>query len=701
MTIIYQNRVATTSLGGFLKLLRAWKGSVYKLLYKELTIFITLYALISLVYRLALTPDQQKVFERIVMELRTASSLIPLSFLLGFYVTFIVNRWWQQFINVPWPDRKMAPLNQFITLLLPDRTLFVMATYLHGFDDKSRMMRRSVARYVLFGLILICRAVSVSVMKRFPTIDHIVEAGFITKEEADLYEKVQCRYLKFWVPMMWANQVLVTARREGRIQTDFGLRMVIEYLADFRDKCSLCFVYDWITVPLVYTQVVTFATYSYFAVALLGQQYLDISKKYPGYEGDYYIPGFTILQFLFYMGWLKVAEQMINPFGEDDDDYDINWLIDRHTSVAFCLTDQCYGKHPNLIKDPFWDDLVADVPYTESSLGSFRPNFLGTTSNLERPSLDVEKMVIADHEDITQHQWTGKPRGKSSITGSLLSLLHPRQSTRHHHGSQATLESTGSGHGRQYTIPSRKVSGSRFTSAERSDDDELRRSSVELPVKDENSDGGDHTFQLRQRANTDSEFLEIESKNRKLSLPFHINHVSKPKSKLLDSPLSQSPKVSRFTVEHVKDTDSESDSAPSKTRRQGQVIAPFQNIDKVSRIPELSAIEEGNTITSLCQLMGANPMKRGSDSSTGFQPANGEVPNKNSDDLNNNVGIKRQKSKEPHLLDIDEDYATAASEHNSPVYPYFDAVDTVENVEECLLGRRRNASHSNGHRTQH
>ena len=24
---------------------------------------------------------------------------------------------------------------------------------------------------------------------------------------------------------------------------------------------------------------------------------------------------------------------MINPFGEDDDDYDINWLIDRHTAV--------------------------------------------------------------------------------------------------------------------------------------------------------------------------------------------------------------------------------------------------------------------------------------------------------------------------------------------------------------------------------
>ena len=59
MTIIYQFRVATTSLGGFLKLLAIWRGSVYKLLYKETIIFALLYATISLTYRLALSPSQK------------------------------------------------------------------------------------------------------------------------------------------------------------------------------------------------------------------------------------------------------------------------------------------------------------------------------------------------------------------------------------------------------------------------------------------------------------------------------------------------------------------------------------------------------------------------------------------------------------------------------------------------------------------
>lgn len=32
-------------------------------------------------------------------------------------------------------------------------------------------------------------------------------------------------------------------------------------------------------------------------------------------------PIFTTFQILFYLGWLKVGQYLMNPFGEDDDDF--------------------------------------------------------------------------------------------------------------------------------------------------------------------------------------------------------------------------------------------------------------------------------------------------------------------------------------------------------------------------------------------
>lgn len=73
---------------------------------------------------------------------------------------------------------------------------------------------------------------------------------------------------------------------------------------------------------IVTFQVVTLAVYTYFLISLIGRQSLII-----------YFPILTVLEYFFYVGWLKVAEILINPFGDDDDDFEIFWMIDRHVQV--------------------------------------------------------------------------------------------------------------------------------------------------------------------------------------------------------------------------------------------------------------------------------------------------------------------------------------------------------------------------------
>lgn len=54
-------------------------------------------------------------------------------------------------------------------------------------------------------------------------------------------------------------------------------------------------------------QVVTLAVYTFFFACLIGRQFLDTDQGYQGHDLDIYIPIFTLLQFFFYAGWLKVS----------------------------------------------------------------------------------------------------------------------------------------------------------------------------------------------------------------------------------------------------------------------------------------------------------------------------------------------------------------------------------------------------------
>ena len=100
--------------------------------------------------------------------------------------------------------------------------------------------------------------------------------------------------------------------------------------------------YGWKNFPIAYTQVASFSVYAYFLFSLFGSQYLipqedvqdrktfpNISNSDQGFFANddpmknhtpyLFFPFFSALEFISYMGWIKVAETLVNPFGDDDE----------------------------------------------------------------------------------------------------------------------------------------------------------------------------------------------------------------------------------------------------------------------------------------------------------------------------------------------------------------------------------------------
>ncbi|KAH8270302.1 hypothetical protein KR018_006903, partial [Drosophila ironensis] len=337
-----------------------WRGSIYKLVWPDLLVFMGLYSILAVVYRFLMNDTAQKFFETIASYTNDHGGLIPLSFVMGFYVSIVMKRWWDQYITIPWPD----PI------------AILVSSSLHGYDDRARAMRRTILRYVCLCQVLVFTMISPRVKRRFPSYDQLIEAGFLLENEKNIIVNLDQsfpKYPKHWMPIVWAAHIVMRARRENKIRDDYAVKSIIDELNKFRGYCGFLLYYDWVSVPTVYTQVVTIAVYTYFLFAVLGHQWLQKESMSDLFAVKWF-PVLTILQFFFYMGWLKVAEVLINPFGEDDDDFELNWIIDRNLTISYFVVDEMHQEHPELVKDQYWDEIFPnELPYTQPGMRTSPP----------------------------------------------------------------------------------------------------------------------------------------------------------------------------------------------------------------------------------------------------------------------------------------------------------------------------------------
>ncbi|CAJ0943182.1 unnamed protein product, partial [Mesorhabditis belari] len=336
MPVNYNLSASTSRPWTFIKLIFKWDGSVWKAIWMQYAVWLGFYFILSGYYRWIMDIDQKKTFAQIVDYTDRRLKYFPLSWMLGFFVAAVMARWKYLYNIIGWMDN----------------TALIVAQYVRGTSERARMYRRQIVRHCMVTQALVFRDLSVRCRKRFPTLDTLVAAGILTQHEFDVFEEIQYRYARYWVPFQWAWAVSYNAWKEGLIEGAYYQQIVSDTIREFRTGLAWLCNYDWCPLPMVYPTIVCLSVHIYFLVAIVARQYVQESENF---HIDLVFPFMTSFQFIFYMGWLKVGEAMLNPWGEDDDDFETNLLIDRNLTMSLKIVDEGYGKTPYLAKDTFWD----------------------------------------------------------------------------------------------------------------------------------------------------------------------------------------------------------------------------------------------------------------------------------------------------------------------------------------------------------
>ncbi|KAK6037058.1 hypothetical protein COOONC_25437 [Cooperia oncophora] len=154
------------------------------------------------------------------------------------------------------------------------------------------------------------------------------------------------------------------------------------------------------------SKVASLATYSFFVFCLFGRQHLDPENSF-----DTVFPFFTVVQFLFYVGWYKVGQDLMRPFGLDDDDIELSYILDRNLVISFAIVDLVQTESaPEFEEDVYWRHLQHSAQFPSDSDLKFGRIDLSRAAHKHPPKLHTFVQVRQEEKALMAHKFIESQR---------------------------------------------------------------------------------------------------------------------------------------------------------------------------------------------------------------------------------------------------------------------------------------------------
>merc|ERR1712223_83401 len=292
--------------------------------------YLTLHFLIQTLYQYdLLCPNQledeqcrcwaQNWFKRWNVLMKDMAKVI--TFLVGFYVSTNVRRWWEQIKAIPTPLNVCMQFENYTENITPDQAL---------------CLKKKVVQYLHLSWTLVMTQRGSDLYRDYSEGQRYIDKGLITEEE-DKYLKLETEecndsYQTLWfVPLNWAIILLKKASMEKKLKDPKDL---IKDIMKFHIDLRYILEHKSHRMPVIFSAAVWMAVTSWLIVTLVGAQNTDHNNDPCARATSiaeliiFTVPGHELFLVMLILSWLQAADKLLNPFGRDKG-YDVNlerWL---------------------------------------------------------------------------------------------------------------------------------------------------------------------------------------------------------------------------------------------------------------------------------------------------------------------------------------------------------------------------------------